>query len=62
MRGSSCGRMSSFITLLQPVQVEFESKILNRVSHLIGSRVETRRFQAMGKLDSTCINPPCTRA
>jgi hypothetical protein len=40
------------------VQVEFESKGLKPVSHLIGSRVETRRFQAMGQLDSTCTAPP----
>jgi hypothetical protein len=33
----------------------FESKGLKPVSHFIGSRVETRRFQAMGQLDSTCI-------
>jgi hypothetical protein len=40
------------------VQVAFESKGLKPVSHLIGLRVETRRFQAMGKLDSPCTAPP----
>jgi hypothetical protein len=36
-----------------------ESKGLKPVSHFIGSRVETtRRFQAMGKLDSTCTALP----
>jgi hypothetical protein len=40
------------------VQVEFESKLWNRVFHFMGSRVETRRFQAMGQLDSTCTAPP----
>jgi hypothetical protein len=34
-----------------PAQVEFESQILKPVFHFIGSRVETRRFQAMGQLD-----------
>jgi MYXO-CTERM domain-containing protein len=35
------------------VQVEFENKTLNPVFHssMIGSRVETRRSQAMGQLD-----------
>ena len=57
------------------VQVAFGRQILKPVFHLIGSRVqkrlrkvkkrlrkgETRRFQAMGKLYSTCIAPPgCT--
>jgi hypothetical protein len=31
---------------------------LRPVYHLIGWRVETRRFQAMGQLDSTCTAPP----
>jgi hypothetical protein len=36
------------------VQVDpFESKGLKPVYHFSGSRVETRRFQAMGQLDST---------
>jgi hypothetical protein len=39
------------------VQVEFESKRLKPGFHFIGSRVETRRFQAMGQLKSTCYSP-----
>jgi hypothetical protein len=31
---------------------------LKPVSHLIGSKVETRRFQAIGQLHSTCTAPP----
>jgi hypothetical protein len=33
------------------VQVAFESKGLKPVFHFIGSRVETRRFQAMGRVN-----------
>jgi hypothetical protein len=45
------------------VQVNpFESKGLKPVTHFIVSRVETRRFQAMGQLDSTCTAPPGGRA
>jgi hypothetical protein len=49
------------------VQVEFESKGLKPKCHFIGSRVETRRFQAKpgafklpgtGQLNSTCIARP----
>jgi hypothetical protein len=40
------------------VQVTFESKGLKPVSHLTGSRVEIRCFQAMGQLDSTCTARP----
>ena len=36
------------------VQVAFT---LKPFFHLIGSRVETRRFQAVGSLDSTCTQP-----
>jgi hypothetical protein len=36
------------------LQVAFVSKVLKPGSHFIGSRVETRRFQATGLLDSTC--------
>jgi hypothetical protein len=35
------------------VQVAFESKGLKTGNHFIGSMVETRRFQAIGQLDST---------
>jgi hypothetical protein len=40
--------------------VEFEGKnFLNQIFYFIGSRVETRRFQAMGQLNSTaCTAPP----
>jgi hypothetical protein len=39
-----------------------ESKSLTPVFHLMGSRVETGRFQAVGELDSTCTAPlPCPR-
>jgi hypothetical protein len=34
---------------------------LSPVSHLIGSRVETRRFQAQGQTNSMCTAPPCER-
>jgi hypothetical protein len=40
------------------VQVEFESKGLKPGFHFTGSSVETRRFQAMGKLHSTCTASP----
>ena len=41
------------------LQVAFEkSKVLKPISHLIGSRLETGWFQAMGQLDSTCTAPP----
>jgi hypothetical protein len=40
------------------VQVEFKSQTLKPVFHFIGSRLETRRFQAMGQLDSTFTAPP----
>jgi hypothetical protein len=36
----------------------FDGKGLKPGFHLIGSMVETRRFQAMGQLDSTCTAPP----
>jgi hypothetical protein len=36
----------------------FESKCLKPGYHISGSRVETRRFQAMGQADSTCTAPP----
>ncbi len=36
---------------VRAVQVAFESKGLKPGFHFIGSRVETRRFQAMGQLD-----------
>jgi hypothetical protein len=39
------------------VQVAFESKGLKPLFHFTGPRVVTRRFQAMGKLDSTCTSP-----
>jgi hypothetical protein len=39
------------------VQVAFESKGLKAVAPLKGSRVETRRFQAVGALFSTCTAP-----
>jgi hypothetical protein len=39
------------------MQVAFESKGLKPDFHFIGSRFEIGRFQAMGKLDSTCIQP-----
>jgi hypothetical protein len=55
------------------IKVEFESKKMTPVSHLIGSMVEagcfqaigsmveTRRFQAMGQLHSACaVDPPWT--
>jgi hypothetical protein len=46
------------------VQVTLASKMCNQVSsHFIGSRVETRRFQAMGPLDSQLVHrapPRCT--
>jgi hypothetical protein len=35
-----------------------KKQILKPGNHLIGSRVETRRFQAMGQLYSTCTAPP----
>jgi hypothetical protein len=35
----------------------FESKGLKPVSHFIGSMFETRRFQAVGKLNSTRTVP-----
>jgi hypothetical protein len=42
------------------VQAAFENQTLKPVSHLVGSRVETGRFQAQGKLNSTtCTVPPC---
>jgi hypothetical protein len=43
------------------VQVDpFESKtFLKPGDHVSGSRVETRRFQAMGQLDAT-LQPPTT--
>jgi hypothetical protein len=42
------------------VQVEFEKHNFKPLflKHLIGSRVETRRFRAMGQLNSTCTVPP----
>jgi hypothetical protein len=40
-----------------------KSKTLKSVSHVvIGSTVETSRFQAMGKLHSTCTAPPLEQA
>jgi hypothetical protein len=36
-------------------QVAFESRGLKPDFHFMGSRLETVRFQAMGRLDSTCI-------
>ena len=44
------------------VQVAFESKGLKPVSRLTGPMVETRRFQAMGQLHSSCAAPPGTPA
>jgi hypothetical protein len=49
--------VSSAIFLGVAVQVKFESKGLKPGYHFIGSWVETRRFQAMGQLDSTCTAP-----
>jgi hypothetical protein len=43
------------------VQVVFETKGLKPGFHFTGSRVETRRFQAMGQLDSTRTTPPVQR-
>ena len=43
------------------VQVEFESKIWKPGFHLIDSRFETRRLQAIDKLRSTCTAPPPAR-
>jgi hypothetical protein len=41
------------------VQVAFvKSKGLKSGNHLIGSRLETRPFQAQGQLDSTRTDPP----
>jgi hypothetical protein len=42
--------------------LHFESKLLKPVSHLIGSRVETSRFQAMGQLNSTGARPTSASA
>jgi hypothetical protein len=39
------------------VQVAFERKDLKPGEHFIGSRFETRRFQAMGKLNSQPVQP-----
>jgi hypothetical protein len=39
------------------VQVECERQTLKPVVHFTSSRVETRRFQAMGQLDSTLYSP-----
>jgi hypothetical protein len=39
-------------------QVEFERHMLKPAFHFLGARVETRRFQAVGKLDATCITAP----
>jgi hypothetical protein len=44
------------------VQVEFEKQTLKPVSHLIGSMVETRRFQAMGQLHFNMYSPTPARA
>ena len=43
------------------VRVEFESKGLKAGFHLIGSKVEIMRFQAVGQLHSTCTAPPGLR-
>ena len=43
-------------------QVEFERQSLKPGGHFIGSRVETGRFQAMGKLDSQLAQPPPPRS
>jgi hypothetical protein len=40
------------------LQVAFESKGLKPGYHISGSRVETRRFQAMGQLHPTCTASP----
>ena len=42
------------------VQVEWKANLKTRLpgDHLIGSRVETRRFQAQDKLDAACTAPP----
>jgi hypothetical protein len=40
------------------VHVASESKVLKPVALFIGSRVETRGFQAMGQLHSTCTGAP----
>jgi hypothetical protein len=44
-------------TLDVAVQVEFGKQILQPGFDFIGSRFETRRFQAMGQLNSTCTAP-----
>ena len=46
------------LSLVVAVQVEFESKKLEPGYHFIVSRVETRPFQSMGQLHSTCTAPP----
>jgi hypothetical protein len=43
-------------------QVAFGNQTLKPVFHFVGSRLETRRFQAMGQLDSRiCAAPPRRR-
>jgi hypothetical protein len=39
------------------VQVAFESKGLKPGYHILSARVETRRLQATGQLESTCTAP-----
>jgi hypothetical protein len=59
VRGFNLRRCVAAVHVAFYLKANFET-----VSHLMGSRGETRRFQAMGKLDSrTCAAPPwgCTR-
>jgi hypothetical protein len=48
----------SLMRLGVAVQIAFERKGLKPGFHVTLSRVETRRFQAMGQLSSTCSAPP----
>jgi hypothetical protein len=46
------------VTRTVQVQVEFARHNLKPGDQFIGSRVETKRLQAMGQVDSTCTAPP----
>jgi hypothetical protein len=53
------GCMGCMGAMVQRHKLNLKLQTLKPGFHLIGARVETRRFQAaMGQLDSTCTAPP----